>query len=446
MYLSAKQVDNVRRTELKNQAVSDRMKNKILAIIQTESRHQEAPNGLVEDGDEPSYAKYLVENEEDIHEGIDIRLNNFLQKYVSPQSMQTVLNNIKIKYDDTQIELLVRNNIKFDLRVSKTFSGKMTINEFMLFLADFMSDIDETDKKRDKVTTEVSKLISKYENQGHTIKYNTAQKKYVVTNENDKIMVSQGTTLNKHGDKLRELHPLFDMSSLLSNYESDEEEEGDKEDYVSVEEGYESDEEEESDADIDASVEALKQQLKYLANSDIKFRSNVNEFVVYKKNGKENVIQTKKLRGLTEEVLKDDPDYDLASLLNKSGNGLKLIRRIITGRGGLLNQDKWLRLNKYMIDMHSLLKNKLVVKYVRNYGYIKSIPRLIISNDVKHMIYQLVVHETFSREEFLNMSDEDQAVFYNFSEQAHIYTGIHDVKMNKLIKEGEVNAGNMAYA
>ena len=151
--------------------------------------------------------------------------------------------------------------------------------------------------------------------------------------------------------------------------------------------------------------------------------------------------------------------FDEADSLNllKTGTGFKKpkgynktnhLRFIINGTGsGLLKKkEKYIRLNKFMVDLPSLEnKNIINLKYVSNQKIHPKFPRQKISNKLRDIIRILIVDGEFSKDEFELLSKDDQIIFYNFTDYAHIDVGLqnsNDIQNEYDILLGEFKSGN----
>ena len=121
---------------------------------------------------------------------------------------------------------------------------------------------------------------------------------------------------------------------------------------------------------------------------------------------------------------------------------------VVNGSGVSVHVPRYMRLNRYMVDIHDLMRGFLSVRYANPPipKIVRGIPKLRLSPDLKYMLHKLLIHEDFDRNEFNELTEEDQRVFYNFTDKAHIYVGLQDIGLVKLIKNGEQAAGNQVYA
>ena len=120
----------------------------------------------------------------------------------------------------------------------------------------------------------------------------------------------------------------------------------------------------------------------------------------------------------------------------------------IVGIDGITSNDKqFMRLNKYMINIAELRKNRiLLIKYCTTRQISHKIPKQMVSIPIQKMLLDLIINDKFERSSYDALSNEsDKELFKGFCDEAHIDVGINDCedldeKYNILI--GEYKAGN----
>ena len=120
----------------------------------------------------------------------------------------------------------------------------------------------------------------------------------------------------------------------------------------------------------------------------------------------------------------------------------------MSGSGHDDGSAKFMRLGKYMIDIVEMKKNRLLVlKYTGSRQINQRLPKTVVSVAVQKLILKLVIDEKFEIDDYNKMPENDQKIFKQFADEAHIDLGfeINDKDdLNEIyeILLGEYYAGN----
>lgn len=110
-----------------------------------------------------------------------------------------------------------------------------------------------------------------------------------------------------------------------------------------------------------------------------------------------------------------------------------------------LNLPKFIRLNKYNINMHRLMQNRLCLTYVNNNRAVKGWVQQTITDKLKQLVNKLVVQDEFDRSMYDELSDHEKNVFFRFTDICHVDCDIvraGDFNEQYTILKGEYDAGN----
>ena len=98
--------------------------------------------------------------------------------------------------------------------------------------------------------------------------------------------------------------------------------------------------------------------------------------------------------------------------------------------------EKYMKLQKYMINLDELEKsNLLVVKYIKNRQILPNLHRQKVSNEMKELILELCKNNNFEKDKFDLLTIDDQKLFMKFITQCKIDIGYEMVDEDKKVNE-----------
>ena len=179
-----------------------------------------------------------------------------------------------------------------------------------------------------------------------------------------------------------------------------------------------------------------------------------------------NMDQTNKLQMFTKELGQKYIDTKEVQLYETSSSipleeGIKLLQSyLIPTKGGGLNrkkssrvyrnnirfmigagagevlenrkQPRYVQLNKYMVNMDELeYKNVIVLKYVRNRNIHSKYKQKQVSDEVKSILMELLLKETFNHKTYEKLTNLDKIVIYDFLNACHVDVGLLSIEEDK---------------
>lgn len=126
----------------------------------------------------------------------------------------------------------------------------------------------------------------------------------------------------------------------------------------------------------------------------------------------------------------------------KAGVYKKGITFIMGGGSPKLTETEYKDIN--MIDMTRLNKNYLCVKYIKTRNTVTTIPKIMISSNVRNMIIE-ILDDKFNKDKFNKLNEHDREIIKSFAGNCKINLGIPDsdsVQEQYQLLLGEYYAGN----
>ena len=95
-------------------------------------------------------------------------------------------------------------------------------------------------------------------------------------------------------------------------------------------------------------------------------------------------------------------------------------------------QPRYVQLNKYMVNMDELeYKNIIVLKYVRNRNIHSKYKQKQVSDEVKSILMELLLKETFNHKAYEKLTNLDKIVIYDFLNACHVDVGLLSIEEDK---------------
>ncbi len=109
-------------------------------------------------------------------------------------------------------------------------------------------------------------------------------------------------------------------------------------------------------------------------------------------------------------------------------------------------QPRYVQLNKYMVNMDELeYKNVLVLKYVKNRNVHSKFKQKQVSEDVKSILMELLLNQTFNNILYDKLTNMDKIVIYDFLNACHVDVGLLSMEDKQKVYDtllGEYQSGN----